>query len=154
MARMYFGFKTNLKDSTEFNATPQVDFIAFENKEKGLILSVGCNDTSDFGIERGIYSAKFKGLECKVETIEDGNLVHDYESISEEDINLLEKSKPYEIGIYFPSAESEIDDPARAEDLAVSIEFKEKVLEYVTKRCDVQEYGENAERAEFDEELS
>ena len=65
MARMYFNFKTNLKPTEEDICTPQVDYIAFENAEAGLHISVGCNWESDYEITSGYgsahYSARFKG---------------------------------------------------------------------------------------------
>ena len=145
MARMYFSFKTNLRDTDYFVLTPQIEYIAFENKESNIIISVGCNESSDYRIKTGRYDARFKGLECKISSLDGEEIIHEYQDISEDDIELLRNAVPYEVGVYFPSLESTLDEPVTIEDLNISIEYGEKELQFQSSRCNALEYGEDIE---------
>ena len=145
MAKMYFGFKTNLTEAKEGFCHPQVDYIAFDNMEKKLHISVGCNGDSDFGVKNhpagNAYCARFKGLEVVIEDYE-GNIIHEYEDMSEEDFNLLKDAVPYEIGMYFPDGSEEIEDSVICRHLEVDIQFMEDIHSYKAKSVPVMEYGD------------
>ena len=148
MARMYFNFRTNLKPTEEDICTPQVDYIAFENAEAGLHISVSCNWESDYGITSGYgsahYSARFKGLEVSIETT-DWKTIHEYEDMSEEDFELLKGCNIYEMGIYIPEYDKymagEKFNPT-CKNLNVSILLNDEELTFEEKNVPVMEYGD------------
>lgn len=145
MARMYFGFNTNLTEAKEGFCHPQVDYIAFDNKEKKLHISVSCNEESDFGVknhpEGNVYCARFKGLEVSVEDYE-GKTIHEYEDMTEEDFNLLKDAVPYEIGMYFSDDSEKIEDSVICRNFDANIQFGEDIHSYKAKSVPVMEYGD------------
>lgn len=74
MARLYFGFQTNVEHrNMELNA-PQLDTLIFETEE-GFILRIGCSFEGDWGLEKDqILSGRWKGLEYSVED-KGGNII-------------------------------------------------------------------------------
>lgn len=149
MAKMYFTFKTNLKPTEKDICTPQVDYIAFENAEAGLHISVSCNWESDYGIRISnshstYYSARFKGLEVSIETT-DGKTIHEYEDMSEEDFKLLKGCNIYEIGIYIPEYDKYMAGEKftpTCKNLSVNILLNDEELTFEEKNVPVMEYGD------------
>ena len=122
MARMYFNFNTNLPDSKTSKCLAAVDYIAFEGK-KGEIISVSCNQDSDWHIENGEYNARFKGLEVKIEGTNKNEytyLIHDYKEMSLEDFNMLQGATPYEIGF---QEDDYLPDIIKCENVDIRIEI-------------------------------
>ncbi len=75
MARLYFGFQTNIEHrNMELNA-PQLDTLIFKTKE-GLTLSIECDFESDWDLSRDILSGRWKGLAYRVEDT-NGNTIVD-----------------------------------------------------------------------------
>lgn len=145
MARMYFGFKTNLKPTEKDVCTPQIEYIAFENAEKQLNISVSCCGDADFGIDASnVYSARFKGLEVSIETL-DEEIAHEWADMTEEDFELLKGCNIYEIGIYIPDYEEYMKDgeiTPTCKRLDVSIQFGDKELTFKEKEVPVMKYGD------------
>ena len=121
MAIMYFSFETNLPDSTKNEHTLSVDYIAFRGKNDEVI-SVSCNQDSDWFVQNGLYAGRFKGLEVKVEDFNTEKLTHDYETMSEEDFNLLKTAKLYEIG-FEEDSDYNGPDPIEGKNISVEIRF-------------------------------
>lgn len=63
MARLYFSFKTNLPATSEDRTTPSVDYICIFDKEGNPKFSFSCSWESDYGINDGTYSSRFKGVD-------------------------------------------------------------------------------------------
>lgn len=150
MARMYFTFKTNLKPTEDDICTPQVDYIAFENEEAGLHISVSCNWESDYGIRTPsnsrstYYNARFKGLEIAVETI-NGETIHEYEDMTKEDFELLKGCNIYEMGIYIPEYDKYMAGEKftpTCKNLTVDIFLNDAKLSFEEKNVPVMEYGD------------
>ena len=122
MARMYFNFNTNLPNTTPDHVFAAVDYIAFTGRN-GEIISVSCNMDSDWYVKKRVYKARFKGLEVKVEGLdenEDVYRVHDYEEMSLEDFALLQNATPYEIGF---QEEDNLPDIIECKNINIRIEF-------------------------------
>ncbi len=98
MGKMYFDFITNLPNSNK-KPTVQVENISFRTPG-GVEIMVGCNGWSDFGVEEGLYSARFKGLEYYAEKDGDSTPICDWEDQpTVELLKMLEKSTI--VGIHF-----------------------------------------------------
>ena len=83
MAILFFQFKTNLPATSEDRTTPSVDYISICGKGGNPEFTLGCSYQSDYIINDGVYSARFKGVDIN----KDGDFVE----IEEADIKALRK---------------------------------------------------------------
>lgn len=83
MAILNFQFRTNLPATSEDRTTPSVDYISIFDKEGNPKFSLSCSWESNYGINDGLYEARFKGVDIN----KDGDFVE----VEEEDIKALRK---------------------------------------------------------------
>ena len=142
MAVMYFEFLVNLPDSDNCKfALPSVDYIALHGP-KGEIISISWSLSNDYYVKDGIYCGRFKGLEVKIEKNENGEekLFHDYEEMTEEDLDLIKKSEIYEIGVSEDDSLPENYDFTSFvtdENLKIEICFCKEIAKSVSKKFDI-----------------
>lgn len=132
MARMYFGFRTDLKDTEEDKSSPQVENISFLAKN-GSVIRIGCDGESDWKIENKVFSARFKGLEYCIED-KDGNTVLDYgEEPTDEQLELLEEAVPVKVLIYIPSDNKDYPEDfiPKCKNMDISIEHNTEKKSYL-----------------------
>ena len=96
MARMYFSFKTNFMDSSDDILSPQLETIEFITSDRKII-RVGCEGEAEWGIEHGLFSGRFKGLEYEIED-QDGNTILEYgDELTDEQLTILKKATPVKV---------------------------------------------------------
>lgn len=142
MSRLYYKFDSNLKESNREFLTPYPDYIAFDNKEKRLHISVSCHDHSWCVDKNQLLSGRFKDLEVAITDYDDKE-IHNYESMTDEDFKLLKSSEPYEVGMVFQEP-SEYDEKFNAmlKNGNVSIHYNEEEIEFNCEHIDVIDYGD------------
>lgn len=142
MGKMWFDFETNLPNYDKDIPTVQVDYLAFRDKDKKI--SVSCNWESEFGVTNGVYSARFKGLETSIETL-DGIPIKEWSEMTIDDFKALKNMELYEIGIYVPFGA--YDGDIEAKNISVEIEMfldkKQKRHKFNQKTVDVVTYGDD-----------
>lgn len=142
MAVMYFEFKADLPDSDSCRfALPSVDYIALHGP-RGETVSISWSLSNDYYVKDGIYCGRFKGLEVKIEKNENGEekLFHDYEEMTEEDLDLIKKSEIYEIGVSEDDSLPENYDFTSFvtdENLKIEICFCKEIVKSVSKKFDI-----------------
>ena len=96
MARMYFSFKTNFMDSSDDILSPQLETIEFTTSDRKII-RVGCEGEAEWGIEHGLFSGRFKGLEYEIED-QDGKTILEYgDELTDEHLTILKKATPVKV---------------------------------------------------------
>lgn len=143
MSRLYYKALTNLNPSELKIPTPYIDYIAFDIPAKFRI-TVSCNGSSDYVIdENRILSGRWKGVEVHIEDY-DGNEIHDFDDMNDDDFNLLKLSPPYEIGIYYPlNANYDEDFNISINNLTIEIYHEnEKQKFIINDNLNVEEYGD------------
>ena len=135
MSKLYYNVLTNLNPSELKIPTPYIDYIAFDIPAKFRI-TVSCNGSSDYVVdENRILSGRWKGVEVQIEDY-NGNEIHDFDDMNDDDFNLLRSSVPYEIGIYYPSNIS-------INDLTIEIYHEnEKQKFIINDNLNIEEYGD------------
>ena len=146
MARLYFSFDSNLRESCDDVPTPSVDYIALYTK-KGHIISLSCNMDSDFGVnKKGEYSARFKGVDCQIALNSDINInpdpSHDSEEISNDDFGIISNNEitEVEIGLYLGDSRYEENFVPKLKNLSLEIEIYDKNFKYFNEDINVIPY--------------
>lgn len=124
---MNFSFKTNLPATSEDRTTPSVDYIAIFDKE-GNPMSFSCSYYSDYGIDNGLYEARFRGVDIS----KDGDFIE----VEEADIKtlrkLLQDCKKPEVEMQICLWDEEypyLEDVLEVTDLKICLEAGEETLE-------------------------
>ena len=143
MARLYFSFDSNLRESCDDVPTPSVDYIALYTK-KGHIISLSCNMDSDFGInKKGEYSARFKGVDCQVALNSDISITpdpsHDDEELSGNDFDIISNNEitEVEIGLYLEDSGYEENFVPKLKNLSLEIMLNDMTFEYSNRNINV-----------------
>ena len=143
MARLYFSFDSNLRESYDDIPTPSVDYIALYTK-KGHIISLSCNMDSDFGInKKGEYSARFKGVDCQVALNSDISITpdpsHDDEELSGNDFDIISNNEitEVEIGLYLDDSGYEENFVPKLKNLSLEIMLNDMTFEYSNRNINV-----------------
>jgi hypothetical protein len=104
--RLYFNFNTNIPDTVKELSTVQVEAITFRHKG-GETIDIRLWGEADYGVEDGVYDARWKGLEFQSDLINENDI-----SITDDDEDIpeavydklfeyLKESVPEEIEYYF-----------------------------------------------------
>ena len=143
MARLYFSFDSNLRESCDDVQTPSVDYIALYTK-KGHIISLSCNMDSDFGVnKKGEYSARFKGVDCQITLNSDISITpdpsHDDEELSGNDFNIISNNEitEVEIGLYLGDSGYEENFVPKLKNLSLEIMLNDMTFEYSNRNINV-----------------
>lgn len=143
MARLYFSFDSNLRESCDDVPTPSVDYIALYTK-KGHIISLSCNMDSDFGInKKGEYSARFKGVDCQIALNSDISITpdpsHDDEELSGNDFDIISNNEitEVEIGLYLEDSGYEENFVPKLKNLSLEIMLNDMTFEYSNRNINV-----------------
>ena len=129
MARMYFSFKTNFMDSSDDILSPQLETIEFITPDRKII-RVGCEGEAEWGIEHGLFSGRFKGLEYEIED-QDGNTILEYgDELTDEQLTILKKATPVKVVFWTDDVRYDGFTPG-CKNLKVRIEHNTKKQEYV-----------------------
>lgn len=143
MARLYFSFDSNLRESCDDVPTPSVDYIALYTK-KGHIISLSCNMDSDFGVnKKGEYSARFKGVDCQIALNSDISITpdpsHDDEELSGNDFDIISNNEitEVEIGLYLDDSGYEENFVPKLKNLSLEIMLNDMTYEYSNRNINV-----------------
>lgn len=143
MARLYFSFDSNLRESCDDVPTPSVDYIALYTK-KGHIISLSCNMDSDFGVnKKGEYSARFKGVDCQIALNSDISITpdpsHDDEELSGNDFDIISNNEitEVEIGLYLDDSGYEENFVPKLKNLSLEIMLNDMTFEYSNRNINV-----------------
>ena len=143
MARLYFSFDSNLRESCDDAPTPSVDYIALYTK-KGHIISLSCNMDSDFGVnKKGEYSARFKGVDCQIALNSDISITpdpsHDDEELSGNDFDIISNNEitEVEIGLYLDDSGYEENFVPKLKNLSLEIMLNDMIFEYSNRNINV-----------------
>ena len=143
MARLYFSFDSNLRESCDDVPTPSVAYIALYTK-KGHIISLSCNMDSDFGInKKGEYSARFKGVDCQIALNSDISITpdpsHDDEELSGNDFDIISNNEitEVEIGLYLEDSGYEENFVPKLKNLSLEIMLNDMTFEYSNRNINV-----------------
>ena len=143
MARLYFSFDSNLRESCDDVPTPSVDYIALYTK-KGHIISLSCNMDSDFGVnKKGEYSARFKGVDCQIALNSDISITpdpsHDDKELSGNDFDIISNNEitEVEIGLYLDDSGYEENFVPKLKNLSLEIMLNDMTFEYSNRNINV-----------------
>ena len=143
MARLYFSFDSNLRESCNDVPAPSVDYIALYTK-KGHIISLSCNMDSDFGVnKKGEYSARFKGVDCQIALNSDISITpdpsHDDEELSGNDFDIISNNEitEVEIGLYLDDSGYEENFVPKLKNLSLEIMLNDMTFEYSNRNINV-----------------
>lgn len=143
MARLYFSFDSNLRESCDDVPTPSVDYIALYTK-KGHIISLSCNMDSDFGVnKKGEYSARFKSVDCQIALNSDISITpdpsHDDEELSGNDFDIISNNEitEVEIGLYLDDSGYEENFVPKLKNLSLEIMLNDMTFEYSNRNINV-----------------
>lgn len=135
----YFSFFTNLPEYDALIPSAQLDYIAF--KKGDMIISIGCNWESEYGVSKHIYSGRYKGLEIAIETPE--KVVFDWREMNEADLRYLDGATVYEIGMYVPddcAPKGYFPTKIKNKNLSLEIVSGKKTIKYQVKRINTISY--------------
>ena len=95
MARLYWNFNTNVEKKDPDMFAPQLDELVFKTKD-GNYLFISGRESSFFGLDDGVHSGEWKGLEYRLEDSEGRDLMDDWceEDNTQEFKDLLSGADP------------------------------------------------------------